>query len=81
VQDLIDPLKAKMVDRVVFDTAIRILQETDYEQASGRCILSENLARFLAESFRMSIDDGIVGEQVCGFRNSLWDTSSFRALY
>ena len=43
VQDLIDPLKAGMIDTIVFQIAREYLSPCDYELTPGRCMLSDDL--------------------------------------
>ena len=50
VLDLIEPLKSRMVDAVVFDYARQFLITSDYEKELNRCMLSDDLISKLTES-------------------------------
>lgn len=80
VLDLIEPLKSRMIDAVVFDYARQFLLQSDYESESNRCLLSDDLISKLTHRFRLSIDNKKIDEQVMNLKNSL-SCNEFRILY
>ncbi len=64
VQDLIDPLKAGMIDGVVFQIARNSLSTLDYELTPNRCILSDELIQQLIGLFHSSINTEKIDELV-----------------
>jgi CRISPR-associated endonuclease Cas1 len=81
VQDLIEPLKAEMVDRFVFQIARDILRPADFELTANRCILSEDLIRKMIEIFYTTINAEKVNGQVTDFCNSVKNNTEFRVQY
>ena len=81
VQDLIDPLKAGMIDRVVFKIARESLAASDYEQTPDRCMLNDDLIQKLIRLFQGSIDNGKIDKMVYSYYNSITNNDEFRVLY
>jgi CRISPR-associated protein Cas1 len=81
VHDLIEPLKADMVDRVVFQIARESLTPADFEQAPGRCILSDELTKKLIGFFHSSIDNKKIDELVYALYNAITNNSEFIIRY
>lgn len=81
VNDLIDPLKAGMVDPIVFRIATESLQTMDFELSSDRCILTDELIKTMIHEFYTSINNNQINEQVQGLVNAIRDTGEFKVLY
>ena len=77
VQDLIDPLKASMIDRVVFQIARESLNSSDYEHTPNRCILTDELAQRLIGLFHSTIHNEKIDELVHSSQ-AITDNSEFR---
>lgn len=81
VQDFIDPLKAAMIDRVVFQIARESLTPSDYEQTPNRCILSDELTQKLIVLFHSTINNEKIDELVYSFYNAITNNGEFRVRY
>ncbi|HET6581208.1 MAG TPA: CRISPR-associated endonuclease Cas1 [Methanoregula sp.] len=81
VQDLIEPLKADMIDRVVFQVARETLSSSDFEQIPGRCMLSDDLIHLLIGYFHSSIDNKKIDELVYTLYHAMMNTSEFIIRY
>jgi len=81
VQDLIEPLKAELVDRVVFQIAKKTLNASDYEVTADRCILSEDITRELIDHFYTGINAETINEYISGFCDSMKTNTEFRVPY
>lgn len=81
IQDLIEPLKAEMVDRLVFQIAKDSLKPADFELTTNRCILSESLIRTMIDLFYTTINAEKINGHVSGFCNSMKNNSEFRVQY
>jgi CRISPR-associated endonuclease Cas1 len=81
VHDLIDPLKAEMVDRVVFQIAKEILKPSDYEITADRCILSDEITRKMIDNFYTMITIENLNEHISGFCNSIKANAEFKVPY
>jgi CRISP-associated protein Cas1 len=81
VNDLIDPLKAGMVDPIVFRIAIESLRTIDFELSSDRCILTDELIKTMILAFYTSFNNNKINEQVQGLLNAISDMGEFKALY
>jgi len=81
VQDLIDPLKAAMIDRIVFQVARESLSPSDYEQTPNRCILSDELTHQLIRLFHSTINNQLIDELVYSFSNAITNNDEFRVRY
>jgi CRISPR-associated endonuclease Cas1 len=81
VNDLIEPLKAGMVDPIVFQIAKDTLKQSDFEISPGRCLLSDDLMKMMIRSFYTSIRSSKVNEQVLNVMTSLNKTEEFRVQY
>jgi CRISPR-associated protein Cas1 len=77
VHDLIEPMKAEMVDRMVFSLARSGISPDDYEASGTRTILSDPLMKELIALFRHSIRQERIDEQVRVFHDSLLDQREF----
>ena len=81
VQDLIDPLKAAMIDRIVFQIARESLTSSEYEQTPNRCILSDELAQQLIGLFHSTINNEKIDELVYSFSQAITHNGEFRIRY
>jgi len=81
VQDLIEPLKADMIDQVVFQVARETLGFSDFEQTPGKCILSDDLTKKLIGFFHTSLDNKKIDELVYTLFNAMMDNSEFIIRY
>jgi CRISPR-associated endonuclease Cas1 len=81
VNDLIDPLKASMVDSIVFRLASGSLKPTDYEISQDRCILSDELIKTMIHAFYTTINNRKINEQIQGLVNAITLQDEFRVLY
>ena len=81
VYDLIDPLKAEMVDPVIFDVARNSLTTTDFEITQDRCMLSDELIEALTKKLHATIDDKKINEWVFQLSASIRNCTEFRIMY
>lgn len=81
IQDLIEPLKAGMIDREVFRIARESLRPTDYEVTENRCHLSDELIKTMIYAFYTSMPEKKIQEQVIGMLQAIGNNSEFKALY
>lgn len=81
IQDLIEPIKAEMVDRLVFQITKEVLKPSDFELTANRCILSDTLLRMMIELFYTSINAEKLNEHVSDFCDSLQKNTEFRVSY
>ena len=81
VQDLIDPLKAEMIDRVIFQISRESLNSSDYEQTPNRCILSDELTHTLIRLFHSTINNEKIDGLVYSFYNAITNNDEFRVQY
>ena len=79
--DLIDPLKAKMVDSFVFQIAQESLTQSDYELTDNRCLLSDELLNKLMAAFYTAFTADQLNEQVSNFYNAAKHGEDFKSLY
>jgi CRISPR-associated endonuclease Cas1 len=81
VQDLIEPLKADMIDREVFQIAGDSLNISDFEQTPGRCMLSDDLTRKLIGLFHSTINNKKIDELVFTLSNAMTNSGEFIIRY
>ena len=81
VQDLIEPLKAEMIDSVVFQVARESLTFSDFEQTPTRCMLSDELVKKMISLFQTSINNEKIDELVCNLFNSITNNREFTVRY
>jgi CRISPR-associated endonuclease Cas1 len=81
VQDLIEPLKADMIDRAVFQITRESLSTSDFEQIPGRCILSEDMTKKLIGLFHTSIHNDKIDELVSTLYNAITNNGEFIIRY
>jgi CRISPR-associated endonuclease Cas1 len=81
VYDLIDSLKAGMIDEPVFSVAAGTIVQHDYELSTDRCILTDELVQRLIKLFRSSIRVDRIDEQVHQMSESLQNREVFKVLY
>jgi CRISPR-associated endonuclease Cas1 len=81
VYDLIDPLKAGMIDPVVFDVARNSLTVADFEITRDRCILSDELIGSLTKKLQATIQDKKINEWVFQLSVSIGSGSEFKIMY
>jgi CRISPR-associated endonuclease Cas1 len=81
VQDLIEPLKTEMIDRVVFQVARESLTPTDFEQTPNRCMLSDELIKKMIELFHTTINNEKIDELVYNLYNAITNNQEFIVRY
>jgi len=81
VQDLIGPFKSEMIDPVVCSTAQESLKRSDFEQTTSRCMLSDVLIKKLICSFKKSIDNQKIDNQVNNFLKAIQKLEDFTVMY
>ena len=81
IQDLIEPLKAEMIDSIVFQVARESLTLSDFEQTPTRCMLSDELVKKMIGLFHTSINNEKIDELVYNFFNSITDNREFIVRY
>jgi len=81
VYDLIDPLKAEMVDPVVFDIARNTLNTADFEITQDRCILSDELIGTITKKLHATIHDTKINEWVFHLTESIRSGVEFKIMY
>ena len=81
VQDLIEPLKAEMIDSVVFQVARESLTLSDFEQTQTRCMLSDELVKKMIGLFQTSINNEKIDELVYNLFNSITNNREFTVRY
>ena len=81
VQDLIEPLKADMIDQAVFQITRESLNISDFEQIPGRCILSDDLTKKLIGLFHSSIHNDKIDELVSTLYNAITNNGEFIIRY
>jgi CRISP-associated protein Cas1 len=81
VNDLMDPLKAGMVDPIVFHIATESLKRADFEVSHDRCMLSDSLIKTLIQSFYTSINNQKINEQVLDMMTTIHEMGKFKVQY
>lgn len=81
VLDLIEPLKATMIDPLVFQIARNTLSPADYELSPDRCLLSEELIRTMIPALYSSINKNMINHQVLGILDAIENAEEFKVLY
>ena len=81
VQDLIEPLKAEMIDSVVFQVARESLTLSDFEQTPTRCMLSDELVKKMIGVFHTSINNEKIDELVFNLLNAITNNREFIVRY
>lgn len=81
VYDLIDPLKAEMVDPVVFEVARNSLTVADFEITQDRCMLSDELIGILTKKLHATIQDKKINEWIFHLSDSIKCGSEFKIMY
>jgi len=81
VYDLIEPLKATIIDPIIMGMANNSLTESDYELTGDRCMLSDDLLEAMMKLFYTDQISEKVNEQVYNFTQSLKTGSEFKILY
>lgn len=71
VQDLIDPLKPRMVDEPLFTMAYDGIPADEYDIGGTRCYLSEELIHRIVTILQNIIDQEKIDAQVTSFRESI----------
>jgi CRISPR-associated protein Cas1 len=71
VQDLIDPLKPRMVDDPLFAIAREGIPADEYDIGGTRCYLSEELIQHIIAALQHTIDQERIDNQVVAFRQSI----------
>ncbi|MDD1679970.1 MAG: CRISPR-associated endonuclease Cas1 [Methanomicrobiales archaeon] len=77
VQDLIDPLKSRMVDEPLFTIAHEGIPAEDYDIGGTRCYLSEDLIQRIVSVLQQTIGQDVIDNQVAAFRRSLLYNEEF----
>jgi CRISPR-associated endonuclease Cas1 len=81
VQDLIEPLKAGMIDSTVFQMAKESLIASDFELTKDRCMLSDDVIKAMMKIFYTAINMEKINEQVYNFSTSLENYHDVKILY
>jgi CRISPR-associated protein Cas1 len=81
IRDLIEPLKASMIDTVVFSFARESLQSSGYEICQDRCIVSDPFIAGLTRLFQTTLDDNKIVGQVTNFKEAILNNRDIRLLY
>ena len=81
ILDLTEPLKADMIDRVVFQIARESLDNIDFEQIPGRCLLSDDLTKKLIGLFHSSINTNKIDDLVSALYNAITSSGEFIIRY
>lgn len=81
VIDLIDPLKAGMVDSVVFSIAREYLTPQHYDCGTKRCHLDESVIDVLVDELHESISNYKIQENVLAYRDSVRTGQPFKINY
>jgi CRISPR-associated protein Cas1 len=81
VQDLIEPLKAEMIDSVVLQVARESLTLSDFEQTPTRCMLSDELVKKMIGVFHTSINNEKIDELVYNLLNAITNNREFIVRY
>jgi CRISPR/Cas system-associated endonuclease Cas1 len=76
-----EPLKAGMIDEVVFAIGRDTLQACDYEIANDRCLLSDDLMKSMIRTFYTTINAQKVDEQVLAMFTAITTKTEFKARY
>ncbi|MDD1675041.1 MAG: CRISPR-associated endonuclease Cas1 [Methanomicrobiales archaeon] len=78
IYDLLEPLKPKCVDPVIFSIARAGIPEANYECTERRCYLSEEMTGALMEKLYLSIVPDQIDEYVLDFRDALINNTPFQ---
>jgi CRISPR-associated protein Cas1 len=81
VQDLIEPLKAEMIDSVVLQVARESLTLSDFEQTPTRCMLSDELVKKMIGVFHTSINNEKIDDLVYNLLNAITNNREFIVRY
>ena len=81
VQDLIEPLKTEMIDKVVFQVARESLTPSDFEQIPDRCMLSDELIKKMIASFHTTVNNEKIDELVYNLYNAITNNREFKVRY
>jgi CRISPR-associated endonuclease Cas1 len=81
VKDLIEPLKAGIIDPIVVQIARGSLTASDFESTQDRCILSDDLMKAMIKAFYTSEITDKINEQIFNFLLSLKNPGSFKSLH
>lgn len=81
VYDLIEPLKAEMIDNIVFQISRESLKPADFDQNSNRCMLSDELLKKMIGEFYTTINNKKINEQVINFNDSMKNHREFKVLF
>ncbi|MDD1678417.1 MAG: CRISPR-associated endonuclease Cas1, partial [Methanomicrobiales archaeon] len=81
VQDLIEPLKPRMVDATIFDLANAGIPPEEYDIGGSRCYLSEDLIQQIAAALQKTIRQEEIDAQVNAFRQAILYNREFSAIY
>ena len=81
VSDLIDPLKASMVDAAVFSIARAGLVDGGYEISTKRCHLDEDVVNALIAALRDSVNQEIIDDNVLSLSQAVMGEGPFSLAY
>ncbi|NYT05624.1 MAG: CRISPR-associated endonuclease Cas1 [Methanomicrobiales archaeon] len=81
VQDLIDPAKCSMVDRVVFSRAREGLRPDDYECIDTRCHIAGRVTKDLVRRFRETINQEVLDTNVLRYLRFVTRKEDFHVAY
>jgi CRISPR-associated endonuclease Cas1 len=81
VQDLIEPLKPRMVDAPLFAMANAGIPPEEYDIGGSRCYLSEDLVQQIASSLQKTIRQEEIDAQVNALSQAVLHNAEFAAIY
>lgn len=77
VYDIMEPIKAEMIDWEAIRLIRDDLLEQDYECGPSRCILSDPCMKELIRVFHQTIDQDVIDRQVAALRTSLENKTDY----
>jgi len=81
VYDLIEPLKPRMVDQLIFGLVSSGISPEDYEIGSARCHLSEKITNQIATLLRRTIVQGELDAYILGLKSSMINNQDFTVIF
>ena len=81
VTDLIDPLKAGLIDPLVFQIAKESLGPHEFEITADRCILADDLVKKMIHAFYTPVNSAKINEQVLSLLGAIRNNDEIKVLY
>jgi CRISPR/Cas system-associated endonuclease Cas1 len=78
IYDLLEPLKPRCVDPVIFSMARAGIPEGFYECSERRCYLSDEMTGELVEKLHVSIIPDQINEYIMDFRDAIVNNAPFQ---